>query len=75
MQSTATIRPGDGAAVSAPRTAIAAEANGALAEAMSTALLVADDAQVARLRGDPPAQRMRFDFTRAAADRAPVEAA
>ncbi|WP_051683339.1 FAD:protein FMN transferase [Sphingomonas sp. UNC305MFCol5.2] len=66
------IRPTDGAIVTGMRTAIAVDRSGAKAEVMSTALLVADDAQAARLR-EERARRFLFDFTREGGDaRSPV---
>ena len=61
------IRPTDGAIVTGMRTAIAVDRSGANAEVMSTALLVADDAQAARLR-EERARRFLFDFTREEGD-------
>ncbi|KRC79886.1 FAD:protein FMN transferase [Sphingomonas sp. Root241] len=61
------IRPTDGAIVTGRRTAIAVDRSGARAEAMSTALLVADDARAARLLGES-ARRFLFDFTREEGD-------
>ena len=61
------IRPMDGAIVTGRRTAIAVDRSGARAEAMSTALLVADAAQAARLLEDR-ARRFLFDFTREEGD-------
>lgn len=60
------IRPTDGAPVTAPRLAIAVEPSGALAEMMSTALLVAQDEQMRRLTESAPTRRFRFDFPSAA---------
>lgn len=61
------IRPTDGAIVTGRRTAIAVDRSGARAEAMSTALLVADDAQAARLLEERTC-RFLFDFTREKGD-------
>jgi thiamine biosynthesis lipoprotein ApbE len=61
------IRPTDGAIVTGRRTAIAVDRSGALAEAMSTALLVADDARAARLL-EGRTRRFLFDFTREEGD-------
>lgn len=55
------IRPTDGARITSPRLSIAVEQYGAVAEAMSTALLVADTAQVPSLIVDPDRQ-FCFDF-------------
>lgn len=59
-----TVRPTTGEAVSAPRTAVAVERSGARAEAMSTALLIADDAERTRLIGDARDRRFAFCFAR-----------
>jgi thiamine biosynthesis lipoprotein len=57
----AMVRPTDGAIVTDPRSAIVIDRRGARAEAMSTALIVATDAQLRRLvEGD---ERRRFLFT------------
>ncbi len=61
------IRPTDGAIVTGRRTAIAVDRSGARAEAMSTALLVADGAQAARLL-EERTRRFLFDFTREEGD-------
>lgn len=62
------VRPSDGAIVTAPATAVAVEARGAMAEAMSTALLVADAATAARLSAAArPGRRHRFSFAGAPA--------
>ena len=58
----AMIRPNDGAIILSPRTAVAVEASGARAEAMSTALVVATDAIAQRLI-DTAGKRRRFLFT------------
>jgi thiamine biosynthesis lipoprotein len=58
----ATIRPGDGAIVLAPRTAVAVERSGACAEAMSTALLVASEALICRLSEAQGARRFLFTY-------------
>lgn len=55
------IRPTDGACITSPKLSIAVEKYGAMAEAMSTALLVADTAQVSSLIVDPD-RRFCFDF-------------
>jgi thiamine biosynthesis lipoprotein len=56
----AMVRPTDGTIVSAPATAIAVTATGAEAEALSTALLVADAAAADRLRAADPDRRFLF---------------
>ncbi len=56
----AMIRPADGAIVAAPATAVAAAATGAEAEALSTALLVANPAARNRLRAAAPDSRFVF---------------
>ncbi|PVX29280.1 FAD:protein FMN transferase [Sphingomonas pokkalii] len=56
----AMIRPTDGAIVTTPATAVAAAATGAEAEALSTALLVADPAARERLRAAAPDRRFLF---------------
>lgn len=63
----AMIRPGDGAVVTDPRCTVAIDRQGARAEAMSTALIVADEAHAAMLVGDRPAHRFLFDLSAAAA--------
>ena len=62
------IRPTDGAIVTGRRTAIAVERSGARAEAMSTAWLVADAPQAARLLEEKRPRRFLFDFTREEGD-------
>lgn len=57
-----TIRPSTGETVSTPRTTIAVEQSGARAEAMSTALLLADDAERESLVGDGRNRRFAFAF-------------
>ncbi|MDT8757727.1 FAD:protein FMN transferase [Sphingomonas psychrotolerans] len=57
------IRPADGTPVSAARTTVAVDRRGARAEVMSTALLVADDAQARDLLDRAPERRFRFDFS------------
>jgi FAD:protein FMN transferase len=57
-----TVRPGDGSAVTAAATAIAVEPTGAAAEAMSTALLVADASQRERLLAERPGRRYWFEY-------------
>lgn len=46
----ASVRPGDGTAVIAPRTAVVVDRSGATAEMLSTALIVADAGQARRLQ-------------------------
>lgn len=58
----AMIRPSDGTTVAAPRTTIAVERSGALAEMMSTALLVAGEDRAGRLREGGPGCRFRFEL-------------
>ncbi|PCD04286.1 ApbE family lipoprotein [Sphingomonas spermidinifaciens] len=53
----ATVRPRDGCAVTDARTAVAVETNGALAEAISTALIVADADEAAALIAASPGGR------------------
>ncbi len=62
----AMIRPTDGTIVSTPRYAVAVEPLGAHAEAMSTALLVADEGQAERLLNGDRTRRFLFDFPREA---------
>jgi len=61
------IRPTDGTIVTGMGTAIAVDRSGARAEAMSTALLVADATQAARLLEERE-RRFLFDFTREEGD-------
>jgi thiamine biosynthesis lipoprotein ApbE len=63
----AMVRPTDGTVVTASRSVVAVERSGARAEVMSTALLVADDAQARRLLEGRQDRRFRFDFDREAA--------
>ncbi|UVO49691.1 FAD:protein FMN transferase [Sphingomonas sp. SUN019] len=63
-----TVRPHTGEVVATPRTAIAVERSGARAEAMSTALLIADDAERARLIGDERDRRFVFGHTISSTD-------
>jgi len=63
----AMLRPGAPSPVTAPRTAIVVDRSGAMAEMLSTALIVADDAAALRLHDG--ARRMRFDLTPAAPTR------
>ncbi len=65
----ATVRPRDGRPVAAARTAIAVEASGALAEAISTALIVADAGEAAVLIAARPGHRHLFDHAATAAAR------
>lgn len=58
----ATLRPGDDTAVTGPATTVAVEATGAMAEAMSTALLAAGPDTVTRLLTRRPGQRHVFRF-------------
>ena len=58
----AMIRPGDAAIVDAPCCTVAIAATGTAAEAMSTALLVADPARLARLLHDSADTSFRFDL-------------
>jgi thiamine biosynthesis lipoprotein ApbE len=60
----AMIRPTDGAIVTRRRTSVAVQCSGARAEAMSTALLVADDDQASALLDGREARCFVFDFTR-----------
>lgn len=63
----AMIRPTDASVVTAPRSTVAIDRSGARAEAMSTALLVAEDDQAGRLLDCGQARRFLFDFSREAA--------
>ncbi|MGH6693806.1 FAD:protein FMN transferase [Sphingopyxis sp.] len=63
----AMIRPTDATIVSAPRHSVAVDRLGAHAEAMSTALLVADEDQAERLLNGDRTRRFLFDFPRGAA--------
>ncbi|KTF68358.1 FAD:protein FMN transferase [Sphingomonas sp. HT-1] len=56
----AMVRPVDGTIVTEPATAVALAATGAEAEAMSTALLVANPSVADRLRAADPDRRFRF---------------
>lgn len=58
----ATIDPGRGTAVAAPRLTAALAPRGVKAEMMSTALLAADDAAARRLLAEAPRARFRFDL-------------
>jgi len=68
----AMIRPGDGAVVMDARCAVAIDRQGARAEAMSTALIVSDDARAASLVGERPKHRFLFDLSHTAAMPAPA---
>jgi FAD:protein FMN transferase len=57
----AMLRPADGAVVDRPMSAIVIEASGALAEAMSTALIAATEAEAAALIAGRAATRYRFN--------------
>ena len=63
----AMIRPTDATIVSAPRCTVAVDRLGAHAEAMSTALLVADEDRAERLLNGDRTRRFLFDFPRGAA--------
>ncbi len=63
----AMIRPTDGGIVTAARCTVAIDRSGGIAEAMSTALLVADAARARRLLDAAPAQRFLYDLHKAAA--------
>ncbi|WP_380783684.1 FAD:protein FMN transferase [Sphingomonas sp. R86520] len=63
----AMIRPSDGAIVTAARCAVAVDRNGGKAEALSTALLVADDNRTRRMLKAAPARRFLYDLSQAAA--------
>ncbi|HCB74763.1 MAG TPA: FAD:protein FMN transferase [Sphingomonas bacterium] len=65
----ATVRPRDGRSVAAARTAIAVEASGALAESISTALIVADADEATALMAAWPGYRHLFDHAATAAAR------
>ncbi|MGH6615947.1 FAD:protein FMN transferase [Sphingomonas sp.] len=67
----ATIRPGDGMAVTGARCTAVIDRLGARAEAMSTALIVADDARAALLIGERPTHRFLFDLSQGAPVPAP----
>lgn len=58
----ALLRPNDPAAIAPPACAVAIADSGAAAEALSTALIVADPARAARLLHDRRDTRFRFDF-------------
>jgi thiamine biosynthesis lipoprotein len=63
----AMIRPTDGGIVTAARCTVAIDRSGGVAEAMSTALLVADGARVRRLLDAAPSRRFLYDLSKAAA--------
>ncbi|BCA61227.1 thiamine biosynthesis protein ApbE [Sphingomonas sp. HMP9] len=63
----AMIRPSDGAIVTAARCAVAVDRNGGRAEALSTALLVADTEQARRLLDGGPGRRFLYDLSKEAA--------
>lgn len=63
----AMLRPGEPIAVVSPRTAVVVDRSGAMAEMLSTALIVADDAAARRLHDG--ARRMLFDLAPAAPTR------
>ena len=63
----AMIRPSDGAIVTAARCAVTVDCSGGRAEALSTALLVADDDRARRLLGRAPARRFLYDLSLEAA--------
>nr|WP_249403378.1 FAD:protein FMN transferase [Sphingomonas sp. CFBP 8765] len=63
----AMIRPTDGGIVTAARCTVAIDRSGGIAEAMSTALLVADAARARRLLDAAPARRFLYDLSKAAA--------
>ncbi|WP_066805411.1 FAD:protein FMN transferase [Sphingomonas asaccharolytica] len=65
----AMIRPGDAAPVTTPHCTLAIDRSGALAEMVSTALLVADERQAADLIAARPQQLFRFAPRRASDDR------
>ncbi len=60
----ALLRPGASAPIVAPRTAVVVDRSGAMAEMLSTALIVADDAAAQRLHDGK--RRMLFNFASAA---------
>jgi FAD:protein FMN transferase len=64
-----TVRPDTGTAVAAPRTAVAVERSGVRAEAMSTALLIADDVEREPLIGDARDRRFVFGHTISSTDK------
>lgn len=63
----AMIRPSDGVVVTAARCAVAVDRSGGRAEALSTALLVADDAGARRLVEGGPTRRFLYDLSKEAA--------
>jgi len=65
----AMVRPTDASVITAPRATLVIDRSGARAEAMSTALLVADDDLRTRLLDCGQARRFLFDFSRETATR------
>ncbi|KQM92184.1 ApbE family lipoprotein [Sphingomonas sp. Leaf226] len=63
----AMIRPTNGGIVTAARCTVAIDRSGGIAEAMSTALLVADAPRARRLLDAAPARRFLYDLSKAAA--------
>jgi len=63
----AMIRPSDGAIVTAARCAVAVDRSGGRAEALSTALLVAEDDRACRLLARAPTRRFLYDLSQEAA--------
>ena len=63
----AMIRPSDGAIVTAARCAVAVDRSGGRAEALSTALLVAEDDRARRLLDGAPTRRFLYDLSQEAA--------
>ena len=63
----AMIRPSDGAIVTAARCAVAIDRSGGTAEALSTALLVADDDRARLLLDGGPTRRFLYDLSQEAA--------
>ncbi len=63
----AMIRPSDGAIVTAARCAVAVDRSGGRAEALSTALLVAEDNRARRLLDCAPTRRFLYDLSHEAA--------
>lgn len=63
----AMIRPSDGAIVTAARCAVAIDRSGGRAEALSTALLVADEDRARRLLDGGPTRRFLYDLSQEAA--------
>lgn len=69
----AMVRPHDGAVIAARATAVAVASTGAEAEALSTALLVADAARAERLCAAAPDLRYRFSHAAPAGAARPME--